>query len=149
MTAIAEILSPRMLDAINRSTEDAICLPNDVYTAAEFLDAERKTVFAENWIFVGAGAEIPDEGDVLPVMVAGLPLLLRDATGAIRAFHNVCRHRSAVSPIRWRTAHDAVPRGGSRQGAELRSPTLLGRSAARSPRAVGLRRGTVPAGVGR
>ena len=94
MTAVAEILSPRMLEAINRPTADAICLPNEAYTAAAFLDAERKTVFAENWIFVGVGAEIPDAGDVLPVMVAGLPLfLLRDAAGAIRVFHNVCRHR--------------------------------------------------------
>jgi choline monooxygenase len=94
VAAIAEILSPRMLDAINRPTEDAICLPNDAYTAAAFLDAERKTVFAENWIFAGVGAEISDAGDVLPVMVAGLPLLLlRDAAGAVRAFHNVCRHR--------------------------------------------------------
>jgi choline monooxygenase len=94
VTAIADILSPRMLEAINRSTEDAICLPNAAYTAAAFLDAERKSVFAENWIFVSVGAEIPDAGDVLPVMVAGLPLLLlRDATGAVRAFHNVCRHR--------------------------------------------------------
>lgn len=94
MTALADILSPRMLESINRSTEDAICLPNAAYTSAAFLDAERKTVFSENWIFVSVGAEIPDAGDVLPVMVAGLPLLLlRDSTGAIRAFHNVCRHR--------------------------------------------------------
>lgn len=94
MTGVAEILSPRMLEQINRPTEDAICLPNAAYTSPEFLDAERKTVFAENWIFVSVGAEIPDAGDVLPVMVAGLPLLLlRDTTGAIRAFHNVCRHR--------------------------------------------------------
>jgi choline monooxygenase len=94
VTAIAEILSPQMLEAINRSTQDAICLPNAAYTAAAFLDAERKSVFAENWIFLSVGAEIPDAGDVLPVVAAGLPLLLvRDAAGAIRAFHNVCRHR--------------------------------------------------------
>ena len=93
-SGVAEILSSRVVEAINRPTEEAVCLPNEAYTAAAFLDAERKALFFDAWTFAGVGAQIPEVGDLLPVTVAGLPLLLlRDEKREVRAFHNVCRHR--------------------------------------------------------
>ena len=94
LARVADILTPAAIEAINRPTAEAVCLPNAAYTSAEFLDAERTALFRERWAFAALGAQVPDRGDALPVTVAGLPLLvLRDEKGAIRVFHNVCRHR--------------------------------------------------------
>jgi choline monooxygenase len=94
LSVIADILSPTAVEAINRPTKDAVCLPNAAYTAPEILDAERKALFAETWAFAAVGAQIPDAGDVLPMTLAGLPLLaVREPKGGIKVFHNVCRHR--------------------------------------------------------
>lgn len=94
MSGVADILSSRAIEAINRPTAQAVCLPNEAYTSASFLEAERKALFVDGWTFAGVGAQIPETGDLLPITVAGLPLLLlRDGAGAVKAFHNVCRHR--------------------------------------------------------
>lgn len=91
---VADVLSPELIEAINRKTEDAICLPNEAYTSAEFLEAERKRLFFDGWTFAAIGAQLANRGDVLPVTVAGLPILLvRGKDGEVNAFHNVCRHR--------------------------------------------------------
>ena len=40
-------------------------------------------------------SDVPEPGDAIPLMAAGVPLILvRDRAGAIRVFHNVCRHRA-------------------------------------------------------
>jgi choline monooxygenase len=92
--SVADVLSPEMIAAINRPTGEAICLPNAAYTAQSVLEVERKTFFTEDWVFAAVGAQLPDRGDVLPLTVAGLPVLLvRDKDSRINAFHNVCRHR--------------------------------------------------------
>ena len=69
-------------------------LPAAAYIEQEFWEEECRTVFAENWVFAGFAHEIPKPGDVIPITIAGRPiLLLRDRAGAVAAFHNVCRHR--------------------------------------------------------
>ena len=69
-------------------------LPSAAYTDEEFLRLESDTVFAENWAFVGFAHELVKSGDVLPVVLAGKPILLvKNTMGDIVAFHNVCRHR--------------------------------------------------------
>ena len=69
-------------------------LPNLCYTDPEYHRLEAERLFARNWVCAGAGAEIPRPGDIKPVRIANQPILLvRNGQGAIRAFHNVCRHR--------------------------------------------------------
>ncbi len=69
-------------------------LPRGAYTSEAFLALERERVFAPNWTFVEFAHALAEPGDVRPLSVAGLPiLLLRDHEGVVRAFHNVCRHR--------------------------------------------------------
>jgi choline monooxygenase len=52
-------------------------------------------LFSSAWVFVGYAHQLPNAGDVLPISVAGQPLfLLRNETGEVIAFHNVCRHRN-------------------------------------------------------
>jgi choline monooxygenase len=69
-------------------------LPAAAYSADDFWNAECETVFHRNWVCVGFAHELKDSGDAVPVTIAGKPLLLvRNAKGEIKAFHNICRHR--------------------------------------------------------
>ena len=90
-----------MSDSINklltRLLKDKILangLPSVAYLDEEFWAMECDTVLAENWVFVGFVHEFKKLGDVLPVSVAGKPILLvKNIKGEIVSFHNVCRHR--------------------------------------------------------
>ena len=69
-------------------------LPPAAYTDEAFWQIECDTVFAEGWVCAGFAHEIAQPGDVMPVTLAGRPLLLvRNGRGEIGAFHNICRHR--------------------------------------------------------
>ena len=75
-------------------TADAKGLPNAFYTDPRTYDVERDRVFGQSWVAVGFGKDVPDAGDVLPIEILGMPLiLLRDRKGAVRVYHNVCSHR--------------------------------------------------------
>lgn len=72
----------------------ALALPARCYTDPAFEALDRRAVFARSWQLVGHQAQFRAPGDHRLVEVAGLPLvLLQDAQGALRALHNVCRHR--------------------------------------------------------
>ncbi|NOD35663.1 MULTISPECIES: aromatic ring-hydroxylating dioxygenase subunit alpha [unclassified Ruegeria] len=76
--------------------EEASGLPNAAYWSKEWLALEQEHCFRRSWVFAGADAELPERGDMKPVDIGGAPLIiLRDQDGAIRALHNVCRHRGA------------------------------------------------------
>jgi len=76
--------------------EEASGLPNTAYWSPEWLALEQTRLFHRNWVFAGAEAEIPDSGDIKPLIVGGAPMILvRDEHGKLRCFHNVCRHRGA------------------------------------------------------
>lgn len=69
-------------------------LPSLAYTDERFWLRECETVFSENWVCVGFAHELGKTGDIVPISVAGKPLLLvRDKEGVINCFHNACRHR--------------------------------------------------------
>ncbi len=94
---IEDILSRAAVEAIQRPTVQATGLPAIAYTSAEFLKLEQNLLFAPGWIYAGRAAELAQPGDGRPVEIAGKPLiLLRNRTGDIKAFHNVCSHRNAL-----------------------------------------------------
>ena len=91
---VHRFFSPDVVERIQRPTEQATGLPNDAYTSAEFLEIENRLLFTRTWMCAGFAHDIPNSGDVMPVELAGVPLILvRARAGEIRAFHNVCRHR--------------------------------------------------------
>jgi choline monooxygenase len=88
------IPSQSALSAVLGPTAGASGLPNDVYTSDAYFVRERDSVFARTWACVGRGTDAPNPGDVCPVDLMGLPLVLvRDADRVLRVFHNVCSHR--------------------------------------------------------
>lgn len=75
-------------------TSPAIGLPGQAYTSTEFLEQEQQSVFSKNWIFAALATDLPNPGDLFPVTIAGVPIvILRDRHNIIRAFHNICSHR--------------------------------------------------------
>ena len=99
MNAGLDFTSPefrRRLSAVLAETAAAKALPNPCYVDPAFLAFERERLFEAGWACIGFGKDVPHPGDVVPRALLGRPLiLLRDAAGAIRVFHNVCSHRGA------------------------------------------------------
>jgi choline monooxygenase len=80
--------------AVLAETARAKALPNEAYVDPDFLRYERARLFEAGWACIGFGKDVPNPGDVVPRALLGLPLiLLRNAQGEIRVFHNVCSHR--------------------------------------------------------
>jgi Rieske 2Fe-2S family protein len=69
-------------------------LPQHVYTDAGWFAAEMERIFGAMWLAAGRVEELDGPGAFVTRSVAGAELVLvRGAEGAIRGFHNVCRHR--------------------------------------------------------
>ena len=70
-------------------------LPAADYWSAATHRCERRAIFAVEWLCLGPAAPVDAPGGYLAEMVAGWPIVVvRDGDGALRAFHNVCRHRA-------------------------------------------------------
>ena len=71
-------------------------LPPWVYRDPEFHELETEYIFRRHWLLVGHVSQAPNTGDYMTLDVAGeRALVIRDGDGALRAFHNVCRHRAS------------------------------------------------------
>lgn len=70
-------------------------LPARLYHDADAWLREREGVFRTSWLFAGHEAEAAEPGGWLAFDIAGWPIVVvRGKDGALRAFHNVCRHRA-------------------------------------------------------
>ncbi len=69
-------------------------MPRSFYVTDALYAAELAQIWRGGWLFAGFAFEIPNPGDFLTFDVDATPVLvIRDDGGAVRAFHNVCRHR--------------------------------------------------------
>ncbi|GIS88660.1 MAG: hypothetical protein CM1200mP18_13700 [Gammaproteobacteria bacterium] len=85
---------PQVWARITDPTAKGSALPNAAYTDSKFFDLEQNSLFKKTWVFATFVHKLSDIGDLLPVEVAGQPILLaKSDESTIRAFHNVCRHR--------------------------------------------------------
>jgi choline monooxygenase len=76
--------------------ERARTIPAAWYHDPDLYQAERRAVFGDSWQVAGRADLVGEPGSFLTCEVAGSPILVvRDAEGTLRAFHNVCRHRGA------------------------------------------------------
>ncbi|MGH7459814.1 MAG: aromatic ring-hydroxylating oxygenase subunit alpha [Longimicrobiales bacterium] len=74
--------------------QGARTMPGEVYTSPGVLAAEQERIFARSWNCVGRASSIARPGDYVLRTIAGESIIvLRDSTGTLRAFFNVCRHR--------------------------------------------------------
>lgn len=71
-------------------------LATPAYTSAEWHAREMDRVFARSWCFAGLASTLINPGDYLTVDAGPSPILvMRGKDCALRAFHNICRHRGA------------------------------------------------------
>ncbi|MFO1038034.1 MAG: aromatic ring-hydroxylating dioxygenase subunit alpha [Geminicoccaceae bacterium] len=85
----------RMLGLLAARRPD-FSLQREFYTDPELYALEVDEIWHKGWIFVGLSCEIPEPGRWMKVDIASeSAIVLRGRDGAIRAFHNVCRHRGA------------------------------------------------------
>jgi len=93
IVAPADVVSNNVLADLQRSTGEAYGLPGALYSSESF-EVERQVIFAQRWVPVANALDVANPGDVHPLDVAGWQLLLvRTRDGAIKCFHNICRHR--------------------------------------------------------
>ena len=85
------------LASVRRSIEHANGLPNEHYTDSRMHETECRALFHEGWAGLAVAADVPDPGDAIPIQFLDMPLLLiRDRTGQVRVFQNICRHRGMI-----------------------------------------------------
>jgi len=67
------------------------------YTDAGWFEREQRLVFGQTWHVVAHLEQLRLPHDFLTVCVGGAPIvIIRHEDGALRAFHNVCRHRGML-----------------------------------------------------
>ena len=82
------------LRAVDRPLRRAATLPGGLFSDPRVFEHERRALFQRSWVCVGRADEIPNAGDFRTYEIGGSGVIvLRDAGGALRAYHNVCRHR--------------------------------------------------------
>ena len=70
-------------------------LPARLYSTPEVYEAERRNIFGKSWLLVAHESQMAKQGAYVATAAAGYPIIaVRGENGAIRAFHNVCRHRA-------------------------------------------------------
>jgi phenylpropionate dioxygenase-like ring-hydroxylating dioxygenase large terminal subunit len=74
--------------------QGARTMPGEYYTSPDILAEEQERIFARSWLCVGRASALASAGDYVLRTVGGESLIiLRDRSGDLRAFFNVCRHR--------------------------------------------------------
>lgn len=69
-------------------------LERDLYCDEGVYQADIDNIFYKEWLFAVPTAELVKTGSYATMQVGAYPVLIvKGADGAIRAFHNVCRHR--------------------------------------------------------
>lgn len=72
-----------------------MALPAPYYTDPQIFREEIERFFFQSWVCAGRDEFIPNPGDYFLREIAGESMIVvRGAAGAVRAFYNVCRHRS-------------------------------------------------------
>lgn len=70
--------------------------PGAVYASPEILEIEKQRIFMKDWLCIGRAEEVENPGDYMTTSILGEPILVvRDRSGTINAFSNICLHRGA------------------------------------------------------
>lgn len=84
------------LDGLRESLESGSTLPAHWYTDPAVYALERERIFRRAWQYVGLTEHVAQPGDFITTEAGDAPILVvRDETGDLRAFANVCRHRGS------------------------------------------------------
>ena len=68
-------------------------LPREAYVERDWFEREQRELFARNWSYAGIASEIAVRGYVTVNAGVHRLFVVRDDSGKLEAFHNLCRHR--------------------------------------------------------
>lgn len=66
------------------------------YLSTEIFEQERLKIFRKLWLFAGLKTLLPKNNSFITRKIAGIPIVIQNFHGELRAFENVCLHRSAL-----------------------------------------------------
>lgn len=66
------------------------------YLSKEIFDIERKKIFRKVWLFAGLKTLLSKHNAFLTRKIAGIPVVIQNFDGELRAFENICLHRSSL-----------------------------------------------------
>jgi Rieske 2Fe-2S family protein len=76
--------------------EPAHSLPQGFYADPDVFEFDLAVIYGQNWILAGFEVELPEAGSYLALPIGRSPVVIvRGQDGALRGFHNTCRHRGA------------------------------------------------------
>ncbi|MBY8610651.1 aromatic ring-hydroxylating dioxygenase subunit alpha [Burkholderia arboris] len=85
-----DVLTQHLVKPLEYATSMAAAF----YTDPEIFAHELAVLDERHWRVAAAGGQVARHGDVLPVTLSGMPLLVtRDRDGTPGCFHNICKHR--------------------------------------------------------
>ncbi|HUN77150.1 MAG TPA: aromatic ring-hydroxylating dioxygenase subunit alpha [Steroidobacteraceae bacterium] len=85
----------RILDLLAQA-QPGHTLPQPFYRDPDIYEFDVSAVFGRSWLMLGFEAELAEPGSYFSLTIGGNPILVvRGRDGAIRGFHNICRHRGA------------------------------------------------------
>jgi phenylpropionate dioxygenase-like ring-hydroxylating dioxygenase large terminal subunit len=84
------------LQRLIRSHRRGESLAGPFYLSGDIFELEVQRFLSSHWMLVGHASQLPSAGDYFVVDALGASVIVvRDTSGGINAFHNVCRHRGA------------------------------------------------------
>ena len=82
---------------LDASLDQGYTLPATWYTEPGWFAREQAQIFRRAWQYAGLVEQAARPGDFFTCQVGTTPLIVvRDVTGELRAFVNVCRHRASI-----------------------------------------------------
>ncbi|MEI9915790.1 MAG: Rieske (2Fe-2S) protein [Methylovirgula sp.] len=66
---------------------------NDWYVSQEWFDLEQKEIFSKYWIFACLKFMVDEPNRFVTREIAGVPIVIQNFDGELRAFRNICLHR--------------------------------------------------------
>jgi phenylpropionate dioxygenase-like ring-hydroxylating dioxygenase large terminal subunit len=79
----------------HRTKLEHLLSPED-YGSQEFFERERAYVFGKAWQYVGLQTDLARDGDYISTDCAGVPVVVWNVGGTLRAYKNVCAHRHSI-----------------------------------------------------
>jgi choline monooxygenase len=101
---LSAFLSADQRAAIREPIERARTFPREAFLSGDFFAMEGERIFGRSWAACALADQAPHAGDLVPLELCGVPLLLvRGTDDCIRVFHNVVPYDgclAVVEPVR-------------------------------------------------
>ena len=89
--------SVAMMQRLASNTRVGYSFEQEFYTSEAVFEADMDQVIGQKWILAGHVSRIPNKGDYFLFKIgAEQIIIIRENSGSVRAFFNVCRHRGSI-----------------------------------------------------